>query len=82
MSQIKSQILSRIEKHTESKSIQLDFDFLLALQKEQAPELRQDLVEICVIESFVKLYEDKTLDYLLYEYMDSMLTHSIERTAA
>ncbi|PIK15282.1 hypothetical protein [Halobacteriovorax sp. JY17] len=82
MSQIKSQILSRIEKHTHSKSIQLDFDYLMELQREQAPTLRSDLVEVCVIESFVKLYEDKTLDYLLYEYMDQQSTRRTERTAA
>ena len=82
MSQIKSQILSRIEKHTKSKSIQLDFDYLIELQKEQAPKLKPELVEACVIEGFIKLYEDKTLDYLLCEYMDQQICQRIERTAA
>ena len=82
MSQIKSQILSRIEKHTHSKSIQLDFDYLIELQKEQAPTLQSELIEACVIESFIKLYEDKTLDFLLYEYMDQQMCQRIEKTAA
>ncbi|WP_372656236.1 hypothetical protein [Halobacteriovorax sp.] len=82
MSHLKSQILSRIEKHTNSKSIQMDFEFLVELQREQAPSLRSDLVEVCVIESFAKLYEDKTLDFLLYEYMGQQYSQSLNRTAA
>lgn len=82
MSQIKTQILSRIEKHTGSKSIQLDFDYLMQLQREQAPTLHNELVEVCVIESFINLYEDKTLDFLLCEYLSSRYIHSTERTAA
>ncbi|GEM_PF-4502687 len=82
MSQLKSQILSRIEKHTNSNSTQIDFDYLVQLQKEQAPSLRSEMLEICVIESFIKLYEDKTLDFLLYQYMGQQYAQEQHRTAA
>ncbi|OUR96988.1 hypothetical protein A9Q84_11675 [Halobacteriovorax marinus] len=82
MSPIKTQILNQIDKHIHSESISNDYSFLIQLQREQAPWLSKDLVEVSVIQGIAKLYQDDDLDFMLCEYMETMREEGLEKTAA
>ena len=45
-----------------------DWQFLMTLQKEQAPWLSDDMLEQCVVESVIKLHRDHKLDWLYWEF--------------
>jgi hypothetical protein len=82
MSDIRNQIFQAIEKHEESKNIETHFNYLTQLQKEQAPWLNSDLIEISVMQSFAKYYNDVEVDFLICKYMENSFSEVLEKVAA
>ena len=64
-------VRERITFLLDSKDVQADWDFLVTLQKEQAPWLSQDEAEDCVIYSLVKHYRDYPLSWMWYNETES-----------
>lgn len=74
MKQWKQVLLTTIH----SEDFEKDWDFLLTLQKEQAPWLSEKELEKCVVESVIKLYGSHKLDWLYFnEESEDSSQHSV-----
>lgn len=82
MSDIRKEIFQEIEKYEDSTNIENHFNYLTQLQIEQTPWLESELVEISVMQSFAKMYDDVKVDFLIYQYMENSFIETLEKTAA
>ena len=82
MSDIKKELFNSISKHVETENIEIYFNYLTELQKEQAPWLAKQLVEISVFQSFAKYYDDQNMDFMICKFMENSFIDSLEKTAA
>lgn len=62
---------ARIEFLLNSKEVSKDINFLKNLQSDQAPHLSNELLEKLVVEGIINHYEDRTLDFLWWQYCNS-----------
>ena len=62
-------VLSRIAYLIKTEQPQKELDNLISFQKEVEPSLNDEEALHCVVMSFVKTYQDYTLDLLWSEYL-------------